>query len=198
MNKYDMLSIIRRKTTYICPSIASKIYPNVINQNFKANNINEKWSTDITYIITPESRLYLCVIKDLYDKSIVAYEYSQNMSQWLVLKTVKQALRRKGKNNLILHSDQGAQYSSLEYNKMLLRNNIIPSMSRRATPFDNAPIESFFSILKTECIYLEKPKTVEEAKYLCDNFIEYYNTERIQLYNGLTPLEIRKTSQSFN
>lgn len=191
MNKYDLLSKIRRKYMYLQPNTVSYQYANLLNQNFKTKNINEIWTTDITYIITPEGRLYLSVIRDVYDGTVIAYKYSTMQDIKLVADTVRLAIKY-AKENTILHSDQGVHYTTSIYKQLTTANGIVPSMSRKATPLDNAPAESFFSAFKTECIYLEKPKTIHEAKALCDEYIDFYNYERIQLKHKATPFEIRQ------
>ena len=191
MNKYNLLSVIRRKYIYKGSYVLNK-YENLFNRDFAAEAINQKWTTDISYIITPEGRLYLSVIKDCFDGSVVAYKYSTSMSMGLVTNTIKAAIQKEKVAGTRLHSDQGFQYTSNEYNSLIKEYGIIPSMSRAGTPIDNAPIESFFSILKSECIYLRKIKTIQEAKDLIDEFIDYYNNDRIQLKSKLAPLEIRK------
>jgi putative transposase len=192
MNKYDLLSRIRRKSIYKRPNEVIHKYANLFNQNFKTNNINKKWTTDISYIITPEGRLYLSVIKDTYDGYIVAHKHSTTQSLKLVSDTVKLALAKEKTNNTILHSDQGFQYTSHGYHLIAKQNNITLSMSRKATPLDNAPAESFFSAFKTECIYLEKPKTIQKARELIDEYIDFYNYERIQLKHKQSPYEVRQ------
>jgi len=192
MNKYDLLSRIRRKSIYKRPNEVMHKYANLFNQNFKTNNINKKWTTDISYIITPEGRLYLSVIKDTYDGYIVAHKHSTTQSLKLVSDTVKLALAKEKTNNTILHSDQGFQYTSHGYHLIAKQNNITLSMSRKATPLDNAPAESFFSAFKTECIYLEKPKTIQKARELIDEYIDFYNYERIQLKHKQSPYEVRQ------
>jgi transposase InsO family protein len=136
--------------------------------------------------------LYLSVIRDLFDNSIVAYKTSTTQNVQLVLETIK-AARRKEKvtAELQLHSDQGFQYTSQAYFKLTQSYRITPSMSRRGNPYDNAMAENFFSILKTECIYRVKPKTYEEARLLISQYIDFYNNQRIQLKTKLTPLEKR-------
>jgi transposase InsO family protein len=192
MNKYNLLSKIRRKYMYVKPNGVEHRYANLFNQNFKTTRINEKWVTDISYIITSEGRLFLSVIRDIHDGLVIAYKYSIIQDMKLVIDTVKLALQHTKINNTTLHSDQGFQYTSSGYNKILLGNGITPSMSRKATPLDNAPAESFFSILKTECIYPEKPKTIQRAKELIDEYVDFYNYERIQLKHKCSPNELRQ------
>ena len=168
-------------------------YENLFNQDFQATGINQKWTTDITYITTTGGRLYLSAIKDCYDGVIVGYKYSTLMSQNLVTSTIKEAVEKENiGQGLSNQSDQGGQYTSREYNVLMKECKIIPSMSRVGTLLDNASIESIFSILKSESIYLQKIKTIEQAKELIDEFIDFYNNDRIQLKNKQTPMETRK------
>ena len=167
-------------------------YPNLLNRDFKAERPNQKWVTDISYIHTHQGVLYLSVIRDLFDNSIVAYKTSTTQNVQLVLETIKVAKRKeKVTGDLQLHSDQGFQYTSNPYFKLTQSYNIIPSMSRRGNPYDNAMAENFFSILKTECIYRVKLKTYEEARLLISQYIDFYNNQRIQLKTKLTPSEKR-------
>ena len=136
--------------------------------------------------------MYLSVIRDLYDRSIVAYKTSTVQNINLVLNTIKAAkIKEKVTGELQLHSDQGFQYTSQGYFKLTQSYNITPSMSRRGNPYDNALAENFFSILKTECIYRTKIKTFAEARQLIDDYIYFYNHQRIQFKTKLTPLELR-------
>lgn len=167
-------------------------YPNLLNRDFKANKPNQKWVTDISYIKTAQGTLYLSVIRDLYDNSIVAYKTGTKQNINLVLSTIRAAKRKeKVTAELQLHSDQGFQYTSHAYFKLTQSYGITPSMSRRGNPYDNALAENFFSILKTECIYRTKLKTYEEARLLIDEYIHFYNYERLQLKTKLTPIEYR-------
>ena len=191
MQKYNLLSVVRRKKYHYYSQALHK-YPNLLNRDFKAERPNQKWVTDISYIHTQQGVLYLSVIRDLYDNSVVAYKTSTTQNVQLVLETIKAAKRKeKVTGELQLHSDQGFQYTSQPYFKLTQSYNIIPSMSRRGNPYDNAMAENFFSILKTECIYRVKLKTYEEARLLISQYIDFYNNERIQLKTKLTPLEKR-------
>ena len=128
----------------------------------------------------------------MYDNSIVAYKTSKTQNNQLVLNTIKAAKKKeKVTAEVQLHSDQGFQYTSHAYFNLTQSYGIIPSMSRRGNPYDNALAENFFSILKTECIYRTKLKTYEEARILIDEYIYFYNNQRIQLKSKLTPLEKR-------
>ena len=195
MQKYDLLSAVRRKKYRNYGDLLHR-YPNLLNRDFKTDRPNQKWVTDISYIKTQQGTLYLSVIRDLYDNSIVAYKTGTEQNINLVLNTIK-AARKKEKvtAELQLHSDQGFQYTSHGYFKLTQSYGITPSMSRRGNPYDNAMAENFFSILKTECIYRTKLKTYEDARILISEYIHFYNNERIQLKTKLTPLE--KRSQYF-
>ena len=191
MQKYNLLSVIRRKR-YRNYGEHIHRYPNLLNRDFKAERPNQKWVTDISYIKTGQGTLYLSVIRDLYDNSIVAYKTGTEQNINLVLRTIKAAKRKeKITAELQLHSDQGFQYTSQAYFNLTQSYGITPSMSRRGNPYDNAMAENFFSILKTECIYRTKLRTYEEASLLIGQYIDFYNNERIQLKTKLTPIEFR-------
>ena len=191
MQKYGLLSVIRRKKYRNYGEYLHR-YPNLLNRDFRAERPNQKWVTDISYIHTKQGVLYLSVIRDLYDNSIVAYKTGTEQNVNLVLSTIKEAKRKeKVTAELQLHSDQGFQYTSQAYFKLTQSYGITPSMSRRGNPYDNALAENFFSILKTECIYRAKLQTHEEARLLIGEYIHFYNHQRIQLKTKLTPLEIR-------
>ncbi len=191
MQKYNLLSVIRRRKFFKYGEHLHK-YNNLWKQNFKADRPNQKWATDISYIHTKQGVLYLSIIRDLYDNSIVAYKTGTQQTVNLVLDTIKAAKRKeKVTAELQLHSDQGFQYTSHGYFKLTQSYNITPSMSSKGNPYDNAMAENFFSILKTECIYRVKLKTYEEARLLIGEYIRFYNNERIQTKTKLTPLEKR-------
>ena len=191
MQKYGLLSVIRRKKYRNYGEYLHR-YPNLLNRDFRAERPNQKWVTDISYIHTKQGVLYLSVIRDLYDNSIVAYKTGTEQNVNLVLSTIKEAKRKeKVTAELQLHSDQGFQYTSKAYFKLTQSYGITPSMSRRGNPYDNALAENFFSILKTECIYRVKLQTYQEARLLIGEYIRFYNHQRIQLKTKLTPLEIR-------
>ena len=191
MQKYNLLSEVRRKKYHNYTNGIYK-YPNHLARDFRADRPNEKWVTDISYIRTGQGFLYLSVIRDLYDNSIVAYKTGTKHNINLVLSTIRAAKRKeKVTGSLHLHSDQGFQYTSQAYFKLTQSYHITPSMSSRGNPYDNAMAENFFSILKTECIYRTKLRTYEEARLLIGEYIHFYNHARIQLKTTLTPLEKR-------
>lgn len=192
MNKYQLLSVVRRRR-YRKYGQALHKYPNLLNRDFHADRPNQKWVTDISYIRTGQGFLYLSAIRDLYDNSIVAYKTGTEQTVQLVLSTIRAAKRKeKVTAELQLHSDQGFQYTSQAYFKLTQAYGITPSMSRRGNPYDNAMAENFFSILKTECIHRVKLETFQQAKQLIDQYIHFYNHQRIQSRTKLTPLELRR------
>jgi len=192
MNKYNLLSQIRRRKKYKQMSQKLHKYENLLNRNFEATAPNQKWVTDISYIHTSQGVLYLSMIRDAFDRSIVSYKTGTEQTVNLVLETIRAAMRKeKVTTELQLHSDQGFQYTSHGYFNLTKEYGITPSMSRRGNCYDNALAENFFSILKAECISRVRPKTIVEAKDLIDEYIYFYNFERIQLKTKLTPYEKR-------
>jgi len=167
-------------------------YPNVLHRDFVATKPNQKWVTDVTYIHTVQGWAYLSTIKDLYDGFIVAYVFDQTNSIALVTQTLKRAKQKeKVTDGLILHSDQGTQYTSQAYHVLVGEYNITPSMSRRGNCWDNAPMESFFGHLKEEYLRQFKQTTFKDTAQLIDEYIYFYNYERIQLKTRQTPFETR-------
>ena len=165
-----------------------------MNRDFHASKPNSKWVTDISYIHTRQGVLYLSMIRDLYDNSIVACKTGTEQTVNLVLDTIRLAMKQEKKRvaaELQLHSDQGFQYTSQAYFNLTQAYGITPSMSRKGNPYDNAMAENFFSILKTECIYRHKPETFSEANDMINRYICFYNHERIQLKTGEAPLARR-------
>ena len=191
MQKYNLLSEVRRKKYHNYTNGLYK-YPNLLAQDFHAERPNQKWVTDISYIKTAQGFLYLSIIRDLYDNSIVAYKMDKEQSIKLVLDTIKAAKRKeKITAEVQLHSDQGFQYTSQAYFNLTQSYGITPSMSRRGNPYDNALAENFFSILKTECIHRVKLSGYDEARLIISEYINFYNNYRIQTKTKLTPLEKR-------
>ena len=197
MKKYGLLSEIRRRRKWVNLGQQIHKYENLLARQFRADRPNAKWVTDISYIQTKEGVLYLSMIRDLYDNSIVAYKTATRQTVNLVLDTIRLAMKKEKKRvaaELQLHSDQGFQYTSQAYFKLTQSYGITPSMSRNGNPYDNAMAENFFSILKTECIYRHKPKTFKEANDLIDRYIHFYNHERIQNKTGVAPLTLRHSA----
>ena len=194
MKKYDLLAEIRRRRKWQQMGQQLHKYQNLLNRDFCADRPNSKWVTDISYIYTGQGVLYLSMIRDLYDNSIVAYKTGTQQTVNLVLDTIRLAMKQEKKRaaeELQLRSDQGFQYTSQAYFQLTQQYGITPSMSRRGNCYDNAMAENFFSILKTECIYRHKPATFTEANEMLERYIYFYNHERIQLKTGEAPLARR-------
>ena len=197
MKKYDLLSEIRRRRKWVQMGQQLHKYENLLNRDFHADQPNKKWVTDISYIQTKQGTLYLSMIRDLYDNSIIAHKTGTDQTVNLVLDTIHLAIKKEKKEvtaELHLHSDQGAQYASQAYFELTQEYGITPSMSRRGNPYDNALAENFFGILKTECIYRHKPTTFDEAREMIDRYISFYNDERIQYKTGVAPLTLRHSA----
>ena len=197
MKKYGLLSEIRRRRKWQQMGQQMHKYNNLLNRQFQSDRPNQKWVTDISYIHTKQGVLYLSVIRDLYDNSIVAYKTASQQTVSLVLDTIRLAMKKEKKRvaaELQLHSDQGFQYTSQAYFKLTQSYGITPSMSRRGNPYDNAMAENFFSILKAECINRHKPASFKEANDMIDHYIHFYNHERIQLKTGVAPLTLRHSA----
>lgn len=183
--------------TYQAAQSDGRIAPNLLNREFTAIKPNQKWVTDITQYRVGDQRLYLSAIMDLCGKDIVAFHISTRNDNELVLDTFTKAFEEHrdatGKMaDLIVHSDQGSQYTSHVYHDMLPMVGVQISMSRRGNCLDNAAMESFFSHLKVEALYPYDIRTIEEAQQRIEEFIRFYNEKRIQIkLKKLTPVEFR-------
>lgn len=189
--KLGLKTQIRRKRNNYQGYLRSQkwcIANNILNRQFRQNSANRAYSTDVTYLITKNSRYYLSVIKDLCTKEIVAYNVSDKHDLALILGTLEQMPKQ---NNAIMHSDRGGLYTSFQYIQKLKKLNLIRSMSRSGNCLDNAPIESFFGHLKDEIEYKEC-KTLDEIRAKIDEYMYYYNNNRYQWgLNKMTPLEYK-------
>jgi putative transposase len=195
MNRLNIRSVARQRKIYkkVTELGTYHRYENILNREFTANRPNQKWGTDITYIATQQGWCYLSTIKDLYDGFSVAHTCDLNNSIALVTRTVRQAKQReKITDGLLLHSDPGSHYTSQAYQDILTAEyNIIPSLSRRGNCWDNAPMENFFGQLKEEYLRQFKTTTFKEMEQLIDEYIHFYNYERLPLKTKQTPYETR-------
>jgi putative transposase len=194
MRLNEVQSIIRKKRKKYGTVQHHKI-PNLLQRDFSTTGPNQKWSIDVSYLHCVGRRLYLCAIKDMFDKSIVSYHISKFNDNPLVFETLKRALdktRPKQRSGLILHSDQGSQFTSKPYQLFLKENDITHSVSAKGSCVDNVPIESFFSALKSESIYLKVKIKQDFMIELVSGYIRYYNEERLQeQLKELTPIQYR-------
>ena len=194
MNKMNIHSVARRRKPYKKMSQLDIYhrYDNILDRDFTATKPNQKWVTDITYVLTQQGWAYLSTIKDLFDGFIIAHQLGKQNSVSLVTNTLKQAKHKeKVTDGLLLHSDQGHQYTSQAYFVLTTEYNITPSMSRRANCWDNAPMENFFGHLKEEALRQFQTPTFEQAQEIIDDYICFYNYERIQLKTRQTPYQVR-------
>jgi len=196
MRKLRIRSVSRKRNPYrLIQNQYGSIhtYPNLMRQNFKAKQPNQKWGTDITYIHTKQGFVYLAVIKDFFDGTILGHAMSRDNSIRMVLQAVHAAANAvPSPDGVTIQSDQGSQFQSTAYHSLTSQLGIIPSMSRKGNCLDNAPTESFFSQLKEEYIRHIQIKDFQDAVQLVDDYIHFYNHERIQLKTKLTPLEFRR------
>jgi putative transposase len=164
----------------------SHVAPNILERQFKVDQPNKVWVTDFTYIRTHEGWLYLTIVLDLFSRQIIGWSMKKNPKSDLVIDALLMAIwRRKPEDRVLIHSDQGVQYTCGDWKKFTKDNNIDISMSRRGNCHDNAVAESFFSLLKTERIKRKIYKTRSEARSEIFNYIEfYYNSTRRHSNNG--------------
>ncbi len=170
-----------------------KIAPNLLERNFKAEKPNQKWVTDVTEFALFGIKLYLSPIIDLFNGEVVAYNLSRHPNLNQVTDMLNKAFAKIPDNTeLILHSDQGWQYLHKHYQRILKDKGIRQSMSRRGNCLDNACAENFFSLLKTELLYLQEFDSVEHFISELHAYIEWYNTKRIKLkLDGMSPIQYR-------
>jgi putative transposase len=193
MRNAGIQSIIRRKRKRYKPSIPQHVADNILNRDFNAEKPNEKWLTDVTEMKYGSSqKAYLSAILDLYDGSIVSYVLGTSNNNPLVFSTLDLALETNPDATPLLHSDRGFQYTSPGFKRKIEKAEIIHSMSRVGRCIDNGPMEAFWGTLKSEKYYLNKYHTFEELKQDIEDYIQFYNHERLQKrLNGLSPLEYR-------
>ena len=159
---------------YTKPAVVA---PNRLEQPFAIDQPDRAWATDITYIRTYEGWLYLAVVMDLYSRRIVGWSMKATLAKEIVLDALLMAVwRRQPKQDVIIHSDQGSQYSSDEWTRFCQRHGLLPSMSRRGNCYDNAAVESFFGSLKKEKIRRHIFKTREVARTEIFDYIEVFDT----------------------
>ena len=193
MKILGLKSVIRIKKYKSYKGELGKIAPNVLNRNFKAISPNQKWATDITEFNVLGKKLYLSPIIDLFNGEIISYELSERANFDQIIAMLKKSFKRiTNQTNLILHSDQGWQYQMKQYQTILKDKGIIQSMSRKGNCLDNAIIENFFGILKSELFYLKQYKSITQLKHEIKEYIIYYNNDRIkQNLKGMSPIQYR-------
>ncbi len=183
----------KKKYSAFKAHMAATKAPNILNRDFHAEAPDRKWVTDVTEFNIQGKKIFLSVLLDLFNREVRAYSIDNRPSFKLVQDMMKDALNTFDDcRGLLIHSDQGWQYHHKEYVKLLRNRGFTQSMSRKATCLDNAVIESFFAILKSEFYYLQEFTSVEEFINELNDYIYYYNHIRIsERLNGLTPVLFR-------
>lgn len=193
MQLLKLKSVIRVKKYKSYKGQQGTIAPNLLNRSFKADGPNQKWATDVTEFNVSGKKLYLSPVIDLYNQEIVSYELSESPNFKTVMAMLDKALKKiKTNQSLLLHSDQGWQYQMKQYQHLLQQKGITQSMSRKGNCLDNAVIENFFGIVKSELFYLKKYDSVYQLKKEIAEYIRYYNNDRIKLnLKGMSPIQYR-------
>ena len=175
-----------------------KVDPNLLNWDFHAQRPNQKWVTDVTEFSLFGEKLYLSPILDLHSSDLVSYTISDRPVLSMVTTMLNEAFAKiPDGTNLILHSDQGWQYQHKQYQRMLREKGIRQSMSRKGNCLDNAVIENFFGLLKSELLYLQEFQSIEHFKQELVAYLDYYNNRRIKAkLKGLPPAIHRQQALS--
>lgn len=180
--------IKRLKIKHSGSRILANIVPNIIKRRFRPTTINKIWCTDVTYLVKDGKTMYLSTILDLFDRSVVAYKISKVNNLKIVTDVLNEAIcKRKNVHGLIIHSDQGWQYTSFEYKAICNANGIQISMSRAGMPIDDSPIENWHSLLKKETLYNNNIISIEQYVQLVKEWIEFYNSTRIKIRKLKSP-----------
>lgn len=194
MKEMGIFCLVRMKKYRSYKGSVGKIAPNLLQRNFEASLPNKKWVTDVTEFNLFSQKLYLSPILDLCSQDIVSYSISDRPVLNMVTAMLEQAINGlPDENDLILHSDQGWQYQHNQYQKMLQDKGIRQSMSRKGNCLDNAVMENFFGLLKSELLYLRPFDSLEHFKAELVDYLDYYNNRRIKAkLLGMTPAEHRQ------
>ena len=197
MQEMNLKSKVRKVRYLSYRGEVGKTAPNILNRDFKAVRPNQKWATDVTEFKVADRKAYLSPIMDMFNGEIVAYTISDRPDLKMVMDMMSTAKRKvKSTNGVILHSDQGWHYQHMKYQQRLKRYGIIQSMSRKGNCLDNAVMENFFGIMKSELLYLKQFSDMEVFKCELRKYINYYNNERIKLkLNGKSPVQYRTLYQ---
>ena len=197
MQEMNLKSKVRKVRYLSYRGEVGKTAPNILNRDFKAVRPNQKWATDVTEFKVADRKAYLSPIMDMFNGEIVAYTISDRPDLKMVMDMMSTAKRKvKSTNGVILHSDQGWHYQHMKYQQRLKRYGIIQSMSRKGNCLDNAVMENFFGIMKSELLYLQQFSDMEAFKCELRKYINYYNNERIKLkLNGKSPVQYRTLYQ---
>jgi transposase InsO family protein len=196
MKSLGLVCKVRMKKYRSYKGEIGRIAPNILKRDFKAVKPNQKWATDVTEFSLFGTKSYLSPIIDLYNGEIISYNITYRPTLDLVIDMIDDAFEKIPDNtNLILHSDQGWHYQHNNYRHRLKHKGIKQSMSRKGNCLDNAVIENFFGLLKSELLYLQKFHSMEHFHKEVKEYIYYYNTKRIKSnLKGLSPVDYRAQS----
>ncbi|WP_419198440.1 IS3 family transposase, partial [Pseudomonas putida] len=197
MAELDLKCTVRPKKYKSYRGLMGEAAPNILKRDFRADQPNQKWVTDVTEFKVAGEKLYLSPIMDLYNGEIVAYRTDSRPRFTLVGEMLETAINRLPANSRpLLHSDQGWHYRYPDYCKRLKEAGLEQSMSRKGNCLDNAAMESFFGTLKSEYFHRERFASVAELKAGLDEYIHYYNHDRIKMkLNGLSPVAYRTQAE---
>lgn len=193
MKELGLKSMVRMKKYRSYKGNIGKAAPNILDRNFQTEKPNQKWVTDITEFKLFGEKLYFSPMLDLFNGEIIAYTIDSRPSYTLVSNMLEQACKRiTEEDELLIHSDQGWHYQMKKYQHALKEKNITQSMSRKGNCYDNAVIENFFGILKSEFLYMQVFESIGQFKEELANYIDYYNNKRIKAkLKGLSPVQYR-------
>jgi len=198
MKNLGLVCHVRMKKYRSYKGEVGKIAPNLLNRDFHAEKPNQKWVTDVTEFSLFGEKLYLSPILDLCSSDLVSYTISDRPVLGMVTTMLDKAFEKlPDGTQLILHSDQGWQYQHKQYQRMLQKKGIRQSMSRKGNCLDNAVIENFFGLLKSELLYLQEFRSMEHFKQELVEYLDYYNNRRIKAkLKGLPPALHRQLALS--
>jgi transposase InsO family protein len=198
MKELEIICHVRMKKYCSYKGEVGKVAPNLLQRDFSTSKPNEKWVTDVTEFSLFGQKLYLSPILDLYGQYLISYTICDKPSLFGVTSMLEQAFGRIPDNTgLILHSDQGWQYQHKQYQRMLAAKGVRQSMSRKGNCLDNAVIENFFGLLKSELLYLQEFESIEHFKHELIDYLSYYNNSRIKKkLKGLPPALHRQQALS--
>jgi transposase InsO family protein len=196
MAQMGIKSTVRPKRYQSYKGAVGKVAPNVLERKFVAKAPNQKWVTDVTEFKIKGEKVYLSPILDLYNQEIISYTITDRPQISMVMQMLQKAFKQlKPKDKPILHSDQGWQYQMGFYQETLKEHSLTQSMSRKGNCLDNAVMENWFGVMKSEFFYQEKFETIESFKQGLHEYIHYYNHDRIkQKLKGLSPVHYRTQS----
>jgi transposase InsO family protein len=193
MKELGLKCLVRMKKFRTYKGTVGKIAPNILERNFKAEKPNEKWVTDITEFKLFGEKLYFSPMMDLFNSEIIAYTVGSRPTYSLVSTMLDQDFEcLTDEDTLLIHTDQGWHYQMKQYRHALNERGITQSMSRKWNCYDNAVIENFFGIMKSEFLYLKEFESVEHFQQELAKYIEYYNHKRIKAkLKGMSPVQYR-------